>query len=188
MKRRQHQVTCQRGLDGDFSRFSVANLSHHYDVGILPKDRPKHSGKIKSLLFIYLDLTHRWKLKFHGVLDRHGLSLHGADECQPAIECRGFTATGGTGNKQEPVGPFQQALYSIERVRIETDLIDVQRQALLVQKPQNDVLAVDRGHTGDSDVYFFAFGKDLNAPVLGQSPFGDVHIRHNLDSRNDRRV
>ena len=48
-------------------------------------------------------------------------------------------------------------------------------------------LAVDGGHGRDADVHAPAAGRgDADAPVLGQAPLGDVHLRHDLDARGER--
>ena len=45
MERGQHQMTRQRGVDGDTGGFGVTDLPHHEDIGVLAQERPQAGGE-----------------------------------------------------------------------------------------------------------------------------------------------
>src|SRR5687767_7420910 len=56
VKRGQHKVTRERGLDGDLCGLEVTDLTDEDDVRILTKERAKGGGKVQSDLLFHLDL------------------------------------------------------------------------------------------------------------------------------------
>ncbi len=56
MNRREHEVACNRGAHGDFRGFAIADLTDHYDIGILPEDGAEGRGKRQPRERVHLDL------------------------------------------------------------------------------------------------------------------------------------
>ncbi len=66
------------------------------------------------------------------------------------------------------------------------ELGHVELQVRLVEKPQADLLAEQGRQAVDPVVHVLAAGQlDLDAPVLGQAPLGDVHLGHDLEAGDD---
>ena len=59
---------------------------------------------------------------------------------------------------------------------------------LLVQDPDDRVLAVDRGHDRDAEVDRLVLDLQPEAAVLGDAALGDVEFGHDLDPGDDRRL
>ena len=57
-----------------------------------------------------------------------------------------------------------------------------------VGDPEHDLFAVRRRKDGDAEVHVDARGRDRNAAVLRQAPFGDVEQPHDLEARDHRRA
>ena len=49
----------------------------------------------------------------------------------------------------------------------------------------NDLLAIDRGQGTDAEVDGLVLDAQGDAAVLRLAPFGDVHVGHDLDARQD---
>ncbi len=56
------------------------------------------------------------------------------------------------------------------------------------EQTQADRFAVHRWNRRNANVDLLITRLQIHAPVLRQSPLGDVHVRHHFQSRNDRRV
>ena len=63
----------------------------------------------------------------------------------------------------------------------------LQRARLLVEKSQHDALAMQRWHGGDADVHLTILEGEPDAAILRRAPFGDVEIRHHLETTDHRR-
>ena len=55
----------------------------------------------------------------------------------------------------------------------------------LVQEAERNGLGVDRGNRGHADVEDDAGGLEVDAAILRQALFGDIHARHDLEARDD---
>jgi len=49
VKRRQHEVTRERGLDGDLGRLEVADFAHQNDVRVLPRNDRSAAAKFRPM-------------------------------------------------------------------------------------------------------------------------------------------
>jgi hypothetical protein len=65
----KHQVTGERGADGDFRSLKVADFPDHHDVRVGPQDRAQRRGEGQADLGFHRDLHHPGELVFHRILD-----------------------------------------------------------------------------------------------------------------------
>ena len=77
MKRRQHEVTGQGGLDGDFRGFQIANLTHQHHVGVLSENRSQRGCEGETGLFVHLDLDDAGQPVLDGILHRDDVDTLG---------------------------------------------------------------------------------------------------------------
>ncbi len=56
----------------------------------------------------------------------------------------------------------------------------------LVQDPHDHALAIHGGQRRNSKIDVLAENSHLDSAVLGNPPLGNVELRHDLDSGNDR--
>ena len=75
MQCRKHKVTCDCGTDGYISRLAVTNLTDHYYIRVLTKNRTQSRRKGKSCLGVYLYLVYTVYLLFAGVLNRYYVNI-----------------------------------------------------------------------------------------------------------------
>ena len=56
------------------------------------------------------------------------------------------------------------------------------------QQTQRNALAIDSGNRGDSDINFFSLDANIDSAILRKAFFGNIHARHDLDSRDEGRL
>src|SRR4029077_19637604 len=66
----QNLVAGQRGFNGDFGGFRIANFTDHDDVRVLTQNGAKRVGEGKADFFLYRDLIDAGNLEFDGIFDR----------------------------------------------------------------------------------------------------------------------
>ena len=69
MQRCKYHVPRLGSLACDFSRFLIADLAHHYYVGVLAQDASKLGGKRLACLGVDFNLRDVGDLAFHRVFD-----------------------------------------------------------------------------------------------------------------------
>ena len=69
---------------------------------------------------------------------------------------------------------------------VEAELVEVERDAALVEDAHHDRFAVHRRHGGHAQVDLLALHAQPDAAVLRQAPLGDVEVGHDLDARDHR--
>ncbi len=76
-------------------------------------------------------------------------------------------------------------LHPVQHVPIEAQPSKIVKIACRpVQQAHHDAFAIQRRQSGNAQVHFTAQRLDLDAPVLGQPPLGDVQLGHQLHARN----
>ena len=72
--------------------------------------------------------------------------------------------------------------------RLQPELLEVEREVPLVENPEHDLLAKQRGQRGDAVVDDLAADLQLDAAVLRHAALGDVQLRHDLEPGDQRRL
>ncbi len=67
-------------------------------------------------------------------------------------------------------------------VFFETELLQRQQGAAVIQNAHDDILALHRRHHGDAEIDVGAADLQLKAPVLQTALVGDVHAGHDLEA------
>ena len=90
------------GLDGDFSRFQVADLADHDHVRVLPEERPQRPGEGHTLFLVLLDLVDSVDANFDRILDGGNVPAFIVQQVERGIQRYRLTA--------EPVGPVASTM------------------------------------------------------------------------------
>ena len=116
--------------------------------------------------------------------------LRGSDFREGRVERRGLSASRGPGHQHHPVGladelaeSFQLALGNSQHV--EAELTELLADRLLVEDADDDVLPVDARHDRHPEVDRPTSNPELEPPVLGNPPLGDVELGHHFQPRHD---
>ena len=67
----EHQMTCQRRLDGNLGGFRIADLPDENDIGVLPDDRPQAGSKGEIDFGVDLHLSDTTDPVFDRILDSY---------------------------------------------------------------------------------------------------------------------
>ena len=175
----------QGRLDGHAGRFRVANLADHDDVGVLAQDRAQGSRESHPDGVVHLHLVDAVELVLDRVLDGHDVLFRRGQEVQDRVQRRGLAAAGRPGHQHDAVRLGEDAAEAGELLGEDAKLLQRNVEVGFVENPQDDFLAEQRGHGGDAQVDLAALGDDVDAALLGQAAFGDVHFADDLDARDD---
>ncbi len=130
----KHQVAGQRGLDGDPAGFQVTHLADHDHVRVLAHDGAQHAGEIQADARLDLDLIDPLQLVFDRVLDGDDLALGGVQPDQGGVQGGGLARTGGAGDQQDAVGPFEHVQQGIQACAVEAQALEVEGHGLAVEQ------------------------------------------------------
>ena len=104
------------------------------------------------------------------------------------VECRGLAAARRPGHENDAVRQVEQARQLVAQTAGEPEPLEIEIDRRTIQDAEHDALAVQRGDRRNAQIDLVAADDQLDPPVLGQSPFGDVELRHDLDARHDGRL
>ncbi len=68
----------------------------------------------------------------------------------------------------------------------EAEFVERQENFPARQQAQRNAFTIDRRHGGNADVNLLALDADVDASVLRQAFFRNVHAAHHLDARDER--
>src|SRR6185369_5803296 len=176
----------QAGLNGDFSRFGIADFANHDDVRVLAQYRAEPSGEGQIYLGIYLDLADPLDLVFDRIFDGDDVFFAGIDPVQRGVESRRLAAAGRPGHEDDAARPCQHSLQRPYAMFPQTDVGQGEDPLFLVQQAQHGPLSVVGRNDRDADIDIAAGDQHPDAAVLRQAFFGDVETGHDLDARDQR--
>ncbi len=186
MDRGEHQVPREGRLNGDRGRIQVAHLPHHDDVGVLPQHRPEHDGEGEADLLLHRHLVDPRQLVLDRVLDRRDVVLDGFDPVQDPIEGGRLSRSGGPRDEDDPLRTGDDVLHPFHFLGGKPDRLQGDVRVGGVEDPDDHFLPVVRRDRGDPQVEAAPPHADADPAVLREPLLGDVHIRHDLDPRDDR--
>ena len=185
---REHQVTRQGRLHRDVRRLAVADLADEHDVRVLAQHRAQDAGERQALGDVDVALVHAGELVFHRVLGRHDVDVALVQVLQARVERRRLARAGRAGDEDDAVRLVDRELHRLVGVFVQSERGQPRGQVRLVEDAHHHLLAVHRRQDRHADVDLLLQRLDLEAPVLGTPPLGDVEVGHDLDARDDRAV
>ena len=186
MQSGKHHMPSHRGADGNFGRLEVSNLSHHDDVGILTQNSAQPVGEGQIDFRLHVDLRHTRKPIFHRLFDGDNSADHRVDRGQKRIQGRRFSRTRGTRHHDNPVRQNQKRLSNTQLLRCHVETIQSKLQRLTpAQETQGNALPVHCRDSRDTHINRTSRSLQINTPILRQTAFCDVHVRHHFKTRNN---
>ena len=151
----------------------------------MPQDGSQRAGKGETDFVIDRALNE----PFDFVLDR----VFGGDDflgdfvekTESGIQGGGFARTGGPGHQDDAVRFLNDFAERDKYLGVHPDLVEVEFDSGAVEHPDNNAFAEHGGQHRDAKVHLVATHVKLDASVLWQTAFGDVEIRHDLDTAAD---
>ena len=178
-------MTGKRRLGGRGERLEVANLSHHYDVGVLPQKRFQRLRECEADLFVDLYLLNEGELVLYGILYGQHLVFDAFDLVQGGIEGRRLSAAGGAREQNYAVGLVNHLMEGLEVLLFEPQLRHLHQNLLLVENTHHYRLAVQGGGRRESEVVLFSVDDQHEPAVLRLSALGYVEVPEYLYARGE---
>src|SRR3990170_8598327 len=178
----------QRGVNRDAGGFFVADLADHDDVRVLPQEGAEAGGEGDPGSWIDLDLRDPRELILNGVLDRGDVDLGLVQPVKHRIQARRLARPGRARDQDDPVWSGDDPLESREIVGRHAQPVDPDEGGAFVEDPHDDLLAPRGWNRGHAQVDIVVVDLELDTPVLGNPALGNVHRRHDLETRDQRRL
>ena len=176
VQRAENQVTRQRGANGDFGRFQVANFADHDHVRVLAQNMAQAHREGQPDFRTHRDLVDAFQFVFDRFLNRDDAFVNRVDRAEKRVERGRFAGTGRAGDQQNAVrldDDFANARSSSGGEN--PSLSRLKKDFAARQQTQRNAFAINRRHRRNADIDFLALDADVDASVLRQAFFGDVH-------------
>jgi len=97
-----------------------------------------------------------------------------------------FSASCRAGDQYDAVGRMDQFVDQRKLSLLHAQFRKPEEIAGFVEQPEHHPFAVGDGYGGNTDIDILVSDFNLEAPVLGESFFGNIHLGHDLDPRDQR--
>ncbi len=185
MQRRKDQVSRQRRLNADLGGFQVPDLTDEDDVRVLTEEAAQGAGKRQTDVRADLRLNDPVDVVLHGVLGGKNLHVRLVELRESGIKGRGFAAAGWTRVDDDSIGFTHELAEGRQLVVAHSDLLQAELHVGAVEHAEHNALPEHRRQHADAQVDGHPPQGQLDAPILGESPLGDVEVGHDLDPRRD---
>ena len=156
--------------------------------GIGSQDGPQRRRERQAGLRVRLHLVDAGDAVLDRVLDRDDVDLGPRDGVQRRVERGGLARAGGTADDQHAVGTLVGGAPLHQVLRREAQVGQRHLRRRVVEDPHDDLLAPHGRQAADAQVDLAPPGSDREPAVLREAPLGDVHVAHDLQSGDDRRL
>src|SRR5690349_15636212 len=193
VNRGEHEVPCKRGLNRDLRGLRVANLADHDLVRVVTQNGTKTTIERQSFLFVHGNLRDAVQLILNRILDGDDLVFFVSDLIQRGVE-RGRLARAGWTSHQDHAVRLRDVATKLAQILFrKTNDIQVEISKLFVdlffvQDTNHCVFAVNSRHDRNAEVDVAAFITNSETAVLRHPTLGDVELRHDFDTRDQRLV
>ena len=187
MQRAEYQVPGKGGLDGNFSRLNISDLTDENHVGVLPQDSSKARSERNADAVIDRDLHNAVDVVLHRIFRRNQLVLNVVHLGESGVQRGGLARARRAGDQHDPIRTVHDLAEVIFRRLVHPHFIEGKVHHGSVENPHNDTLAKHGWEYRDAQVHRVTTDHQFNPTVLRKPAFGDVEVRHNLDSRGDRK-
>src|SRR5450756_793322 len=183
MQRGQDKVPGQGGFDSDLRRLAITNFANEHNVRVLTQDAAQAVGKRHIGLDIDLHLVDSVHLVLDRVLDRDDVLAGHIQTVERGVEGRRLAGAGRTRDDDHAVRLADDIVEQGQRIIEESKVLEWHHGSALVQDTQDDLFTVDSGQGANAEVDGLVLDTQGDAAVLGLAPLGDIHVGHDLDTR-----
>ncbi len=163
------------------SGFVIPHFTDHDHIRVSPQKRPHHPGKIKPDLGLALHLSKTGLCNFHRIFGRPYFDAGFVDIPQRGVQGRCFPGAGGTHHQNQPVWLFDDLFHDVEIPLVHSHVVQGHGPGL-GEYSQNGILkATGCGEGRQAQLEGFEpLSFEFNLSVLGQAPFRNIQIAHDL--------
>ena len=119
-------------------------------------------------------------LIFNRFLDRDNAARDRVDGAEEAIKRCRFSAPGRAGEQDDSIGLGQEMANHRLLLLAEIETLKTELLSAAGEQTQTDRFAVHRRNGRDADIDFLIVRVQIHPAILGQTPLGDVHVRHHF--------
>ena len=152
VKRAEHQVSSERGLNGDVRNFAITNFTDQNNVGRLAQHGFQNGRKCETNLFTHLDLIDALEVVLNGILGGDDFFVGTIQHRERGIQRGGFTATSRTRDQENAVGFANDLVERVQHVLFKTQVQQTNAHAIWTQNTKHHAFAVCRGTRADTKV------------------------------------
>ena len=142
-------------------------------------------GEIQPDLVVHLNLRRARELILDRVFNRDHVFPHAVEAGEDGVERGALSRPGGSGGEDHPVRPLHQLFHGHQVIGGEAQFAQLHARRGFRQEAEHQLLAGDGGDDGGADVEDAAAQAGVEAAVLRQAAFPDVHAGHDLDAGGD---
>ncbi len=174
------------GLDGDFCRLEIADLTDHDDVRILAEKGAHRRSERESDLCVDVYLVNAREVDFSRVLRRGDICVLAVEDVETGVQGDGLAAAGGPVTRIMPWGLPQEFHVQVFLERLVAERVDAEHRLRRVENTADDLLAEQRRTRAHAEVDGAILRElHLDTAVLGDAPLGDVEPRHDLQTSGE---
>src|SRR5713101_1093806 len=187
----EDQVAGESGLNGDLRGFLIADFADHDLVRIVAQDGTQTASEGQALLLVHVNLRDAADLVFYRIFVGNVLVFVRFDLVDGRVQGGGFAGAGGPSHQDHAVRLTNVAAEAAQFLRGKTDHIESQAlklfgKSLFVENTKDGVLAMARGHNGNTQIDVTPLVLHAETPILRNTALGDVQIAEHLDARENR--
>ena len=176
----------ERGADADLRGLEVARLTNEDHVGVLTEEGAERGRECPADVFVDLNLVDALQVVLDRILGRHDVHVRRVDGVDARVERGGLAGSGRSSDQHHAVRLVDRGVELVEAPVVEAELRQIELQRLLVENSENRLFAEDRGECRDAEIDLAIAVAELDAAVLRQPALGDVEVRHDLQTGEDR--
>ena len=133
-------------------------------------------------LRFHVHLQNTRQFVFDRFLDRDDAARYRIDRAQIAIQRCRFSAAGRAGKQNDSVRLRQKMADRLLLLLAHVQPVESELLPAAAEQSQADRFAVHGRNGRNANVDLLITCLQIHAPVLGQAPFGNVHVRHHFQS------
>src|ERR1700677_2780006 len=187
VQRGEDKVTGERGLNGDLGGFQIARFTDHDAVRVLAQKGAQGAGESKANGLVDRHLLDALDLILNRLLGREQFRVGGIDAVEAGVKRGRLARAGRAGDDEDAVRLLDDLADVFVNPLRQPDGSEVELDRAAVENAEHDAFAELRGQRGDAQIDLATGHGRLDAAILRNTALGDVHLRHDLDARGDRR-
>ena len=181
-------MTGECRTDGNVHGFIVADFAYEDHVGVLAQDGAQTSCKGESTLWVHWDLVDSIEFILNRIFDGDDLLARVVQLIQARVQRGGLATSGWPGDQHHAVRLLNHAIHDFPHLVAHAQADQVERQRALIQNTHDHALTVDGGNGTHADINLAAFKAQRDVAILWHIALSDVHVGHDLDAAQQRRL
>src|SRR5262249_28709793 len=139
-------------------------------------------------LRFHIDLRNTSNSIFDRFFNGDDPALHRIDATEKAIKRGRFAAASRAGEKNDSIGLGKKVADDLFLLLAQIEPLKIELLLAAAEQAQTDRFAIDSWYCRNAHIDLLIICEQVHSTILGQSPLGDVHVRHHFQARDDGRL